>query len=142
MGIPSEHLKRLEEELSGHESWLRTLRRQIEGLEAEAAAHEMMLRLGRDRELHRILDELHDQPTLARRIAEDPRSFLNERGIEVPEGAVVTVTTDPGGPVIEARFCNVYIEYGIGWSRTEGFYSIAAPEPSEPPDDLKPAGGE
>jgi hypothetical protein len=142
VAIPATHLKRLEADLSAHESWLTTLRRQIEGLEAEAAAHEMMLRLGRDRELHRVLDELHDQPKLGRRIAEDPRSFLEERGIEVPEGAVVTVTTDLDGPTIEARFCNVYLEYGIGWSRTEGFYSIAAPEPSEPPDDLKPPGGE
>jgi hypothetical protein len=138
VGIPAEHLNRLEEKLSGHESWLRTLRRQIEGLEAEAAAHEMMLRLGRDRKLRQILDELHDQPKLVRRIAEDPRAFLNEREIELPEGAVVTVTIDAGGPVIEARFCNVYVEYGVGWSRTKGFYSIAAPEPSEPPDDLKP----
>ena len=142
MGIPSEHLKRLEVELSSHESWLGILRRQIEGLEAEAAAHEMMLRLGRDSKLHRVLDELHDQPELGSRIGADPHSFLKERGVEVPEGAVVTVTTDSGGPVIEARFCNVYVEYGIGWSRTAGFYSIAAPEPSEPPDGLRPPKGE
>ncbi|MET0738462.1 MAG: hypothetical protein ABWZ89_15110 [Acidimicrobiales bacterium] len=141
MGIPSEHLKRLDEELAGHESWLRTLRRQIEGLEAEAAAHELLLMLGRDRELHRVLDALHDQPELAGRIAKDPRSFLEERGIKVPDGSVVTVNTDPGGPAIEARLCNVYIEYGFGWSSTEGFYSLPAPEPSEPPDDLRPPKG-
>ena len=40
----------------------------------------IMLRFGRDRELHRVLDELHDQPKLGRRVAEDPRSFLEERG--------------------------------------------------------------
>jgi hypothetical protein len=141
VGIPSEHLKRLEEQLSGHESWLWTLRRQIEGLEAEAEAHEMVLKFGRDRRLHRILDELQDQPKLGTHIAEDPRSFLEERGVEVPEGAEIAVTAESGGPVIEARFCTVYAEYGIGWSRTEGFYAIAAPEPSEPPDDLKPPGG-
>ena len=133
MGIPSEHLKRLAVELSSHESWLGTLRRQIEGLEAEAAAHEMMLRLGRDRNLHRVLDELHDQPELGSRIGDDPRSFLEGRGVEVPDGAVVTVTTDSGGPLIEARFSNVYVEYGIGWSRAAGFYSIAAPSPPNRP---------
>lgn len=74
MAIPVEHLKRLEADLSTHESWLTTLRRQIEGLEAEASAHEMMLRLGRDPELRRVLGELHDQPELGERIAADPRS--------------------------------------------------------------------
>jgi hypothetical protein len=76
VGIPSEHLKRLEEELSGHESWLQALRRQIEALEAEASAQEMILRLGRDSNLRQVLDELHDHPDFAKRIAEDPRSFL------------------------------------------------------------------
>jgi hypothetical protein len=50
VATPVSHLKRLEAGLSTHESWLTTLRRQIEGLEAEASAHEMMLRLGRDPE--------------------------------------------------------------------------------------------
>ena len=36
VAIPVEHLKRLEAGLSTHESWLATLRRQIEGLEARA----------------------------------------------------------------------------------------------------------
>lgn len=142
MGVPSEHRKRLEEELDGHERWLWTLRRQIEGLEAEAQAHEVMLRVGRDLSVHRVLDELHDQPALGRSLAEDPRSFLEARGVEVPEGAVITVTTDPDAQAVEARFCNAYVEYGIGWSRAEGFYSLAAPEPSEPPVDLRPPKGD
>lgn len=133
MSIPSEHLKRLEEELSGHESWLRTLRRQIEGLEAEASAHEMVLRLGRDSNLHRVLDDLHDQPDLAERIAKDPRSFLEKRGIEVPDGAIVTVRTDPDQTALEARFDNPPVYYGVGWSRAVGFYVIQGqgfvPEP-------------
>jgi hypothetical protein len=129
VGIPSEHLKRLEEGLSGHESWLRTLRRQIEGLEAEASAHEMVLRLGRDRELHRVLGELHDQPELSERIAEDPRSFFEQQGIRVPEGATVTVTTDPEEPSIEARFDTAYLSYGVGWSRVRGFYLTQAEAP-------------
>ena len=85
-----------EAELSGHESWLETLQRQIEALEAEASA-KMILRLGRDRDLRRALGvQLHDQPDLGQRIAEDPRSFFEKRGIEVPDGATVTVQTDPG----------------------------------------------
>lgn len=127
MPIPSEHLERLEAELSGHESWLRTLRRQIEALEAEASAHEMILRLGRDSNLHRALDELHDQPDLAKRIAEDPRSFLEKRGIEVPDGAIVTVRTDSEQSAVEARFDDPPVYYGVGWSRAVGFYVIQGP---------------
>jgi hypothetical protein len=141
VAIPAEHLKRLEAGLSAHESWLATLRRQIEGLEAEASAHEMMLRLGRDPGLRRVLGELHDQPELGERIAADPRSFFEGSGVEVPEGAAVTVTVHPDGPAIEARFANPYLEYGVGWSRVAGFYSIQAPDPDEPPDALNPPRG-
>lgn len=139
MAIPAKHLKRLEAELSAHESWLRTLRRQIAALESEASAHEMMLRLGRDPDLLRVLDELHDQPDLGERIAEDPRSFFEQRGIEVPDGAAITVTTVPS-TAIEARFVNPYVDYGVGWSRMDGFYLIA-PERPEPTDDGELAGG-
>jgi len=141
VAIPAEHMKRLEAGLSAHESWLATLRRQIEGLEAEASAHEMMLRLGRDPGLRRVLGELHDQPELGERIAADPRSFFEGSGVEVPEGAAVTVTVHPDGSAIEARFANPFLEYGVGWSRVAGFYSIQAPDPDEPPDALNPPRG-
>jgi hypothetical protein len=134
VAIPSKQLERLEADLSAHESWLATLRRQIEGLEAEASAHEMLLRLGRDRELHRILGEVHDQPELGERIAEDPRSFFEEKGIEIPDGARLTVTTDPQGFAIEARFDNPCLSYGVGWSRLDGFYLIEAPDAPEHPE--------
>jgi xanthine/CO dehydrogenase XdhC/CoxF family maturation factor len=134
LAIPPEHLERLEADLAAHESWLRTLRLQIAALEAEASAHEMMLRLGRDPELLRALDELHDQPDLAERIAKDPRAFFEERGIELPDAASVTVTTDPERSAVEARFDNSPVAYGVGWSRADGFYLIAAPEPPEPPE--------
>ncbi len=144
MPIPPEHVERLEAELSGHESWLETLQRQIEALEAEASAHKMILRLGRDRDLRRALDELHDQPDLGKRIAEDPRSFFEKRGIEVPDGATVTVRTDPEQSAVEARFADPPIYYGVGWSRVVGFYVIQGPgfvpEP-EPTDASNRKGG-
>ena len=132
MPIPPEHLERLEAELSDHESRLRTLRPQITALEAEASAHEMVLMLGRNPDLLRVLNELHDQPDLGERIAKDPNSFFEERGIEVPDGATVTVTTDPERSAVEARFDNPLIDYSVGWSRVDGFYLIEAPEPPNP----------
>ena len=127
--IPREHLERLESQLAEHESWLQTLQRQIKALEAEASAHQMMLQLGRDAGLRRALDELHDQPDLAERIAEDPRSYFEKRGVEVPKGA--TVTSDPERSAVEARFDNPPFDYGVGWSRVDGFYLIATPVPPE-----------
>ena len=106
---------------------------QIDALEAEASAHEMILRLGRDSNLRRALDELHDQPDLAERIAEDQRSSLREAGCGVPDGAIVTVRTDPDQSAVEARFDDPLVNYGVGWSRTVGFYVIQGqgfvPEP-------------
>jgi len=131
--IPPEHLERLEAQLSEHESWLQTLQLQIEALEAESSAHELMLRLGRDPELLRALDELHDQPDLGKRIAKDPRAFFEKRGIELPDGAAVRVRTDPERSAVEARFDNP-LDYGVGWSRTDGFYLIQAQDPPEPPE--------
>jgi hypothetical protein len=132
LAIPPEHLERLEADLSAHESWLGTLRLQIAALEAEASAHEAILRLGRDPNLRRVLDELQDQPDLTERVGKDPRSFFAERGVELPDGATVSVTSDQRS-ALEARFRNDFLEYAVGWCRADGFYLIEAPERPEPP---------
>jgi hypothetical protein len=130
--IPPEHLERLEADLSAHESWLGTLRLQIGALEAEASAHEIILRLGRDPDLRSVLQELHDRPDLAERVGNDPRSFLEERGIEVPDGATVALTSEERS-ALEARFRNDFLDFGVGWSPVNGFYLIETPERPEPP---------
>lgn len=122
MPVPDEHLEHLEADLLGRQGWLRTLQRQIASLQDEASAHEMILALGRDPDLLRVLDELYDQPELAGRIAQDPRSFFEERGIRVLDGATVTVTSEPERSAIEARFVTPTLEYGVGWARRDGFY--------------------
>jgi hypothetical protein len=132
LAIPPDHLDRLEADLSAHESWLRTLRLQIAALEAEASAHEVILRLGRDPALRRVLEELHDQPDIAKRLGKEARSFLEERGIEVPEGATVTATSDEE-PALEAHFLDDFLDYKVGWSRVDGFYLTESPERPEPP---------
>lgn len=140
MPIPSEHLEGLKTQLSEHESQLGTLRHQIAALEAEASAHEMMLRVGRNPNLHRALEELYDRPDLFERIAEDPRSYFEKRGVEMPRGATVTVTTDPDRPAVEAHFENPPFDYGVGWSRVDGFYLVAAPERPALPEALSRKG--
>ncbi|HYN52762.1 MAG TPA: hypothetical protein VES62_17715, partial [Thermoleophilaceae bacterium] len=72
MPIPKQQLQRLEDQLSAQESWLPTLRRKIAGLQDEASAYEMMLALGRDQSLLRVLGELYDRPELFDRARDDP----------------------------------------------------------------------
>jgi hypothetical protein len=132
MPIPEDHLQLLNENLSAQERWLRTLRRQIAGLQDEATAHEMILALGRDQTLLQVLNDLYDQPELFERAADEPRSFFEERSVRVPDGATVTVKTvtvnrNPRRYAVEARFVTDTLKYGLGWSPRVGFYTIAEP---------------
>ena len=64
MPIPEAQLRRLEEALSAEERWLHTLQRHIAGLQDEVSAYELILALGRDQNLLRVLGELYDRPEL------------------------------------------------------------------------------
>jgi len=59
MPIPEGRLRRLEEDLSAQERWLRTLQRHIARLQDEALAYEMILALGRDQRLLGVLENLY-----------------------------------------------------------------------------------
>jgi hypothetical protein len=132
MPIPEDHLQRLNENLSTQEHWLRTLRRQIAGLQDEASAYEMILALGRDQTLLQALNDLYDQPELLERAVDDPRAFFEERSVRIPDDATVTVKTvivnrHPPRYAVEARFVTATLKYGVGWSPRVGFYSIGEP---------------
>jgi len=127
MPISEEHLRRLEEGLSGQEHWLLTLRRHIAGLLDEAAAIETMLALGRDQSLMRVLENLNDQPELFEQAFDEGRAFFEERNVRFPDGAKVTVNADPGRYAVEARFVRETLNYGVGWSPKAGFYTINEP---------------
>jgi hypothetical protein len=131
VSIPDDHLQRLEADLAVHEARLRTLRLQIALIQDEVSAHERIVALGRDPEVLRVVHELCDQPELAERIAQDPPSFFEERGIQVPDEATVTVTTDPPRSAIEAHFVTPTLEYGVGWARRDGFYLIQSPRDAD-----------
>jgi hypothetical protein len=136
MPIPEEHLQRLEANLSAQERWLRTLRRHINGLQDEVSAYEMILALGRDGSLLRVLEDLYDRPELFERASDDPRAFFEERSVRVPDNAAVTVKTvtvnrEPRRPAVEARFVTATLNYGVGWSPRAGFYLIAEPPSAE-----------
>jgi hypothetical protein len=132
MPIPEGHLQRLKENLAAQEHWMRTLQRQIAGLQDEVSAYEMILALGRDESLLRALEDLYDRPELFERVSDEPRAFFEERGVRFPDGATVTVktTTVNRGRLrhaIEARFVTATLQYGVGWSPQAGFYVISEP---------------
>ncbi|HXZ71579.1 MAG TPA: hypothetical protein VEH31_12025 [Streptosporangiaceae bacterium] len=130
MPIPEVHLQRLEENLLAQERWLRTLRRHIAGLQDEASAYEMILALGRDQRLLRVLEDLCDRPELFDEAASDPRAFFEERSVRFPDDATltvkaVTVNRGPRQYSVEARFVTATLKYGVGWSPQVGFYVLA-----------------
>jgi hypothetical protein len=125
MPVPDKHLERLKEDLEGRERWLGTLRLHLAALQDEANAHEIILALGRDPNLRRVLGELYDRPDLDDRIAEDPRSFFEEKGVDIPEG--VTLTSNSARSSLEASFQTTTVEFGVGWSRQDGFYLVTSP---------------
>jgi hypothetical protein len=124
MPVPEDHLRLLEADLAGRKQWLNTVQVKIAGLQDEVSAHEMILALGSDPAVLQVLHDLHDHPELGEQIGRDPWSFFSERGIRVPREAAVTVTTDPRHVSIEARFATPTFDYGIGWSRPNGFYMV------------------
>ena len=130
MPIPEDHLQRLEENLLAQERWLRTLRQHIAGLQDEVLAYEMILALGRDQRLLRVLGDLCDQPELFDEAAGDPRAFFQERSVPFPDDATLTVKTvtvnrGPRQYTVEARFVTATLKYGVGWSPRVGFYVIS-----------------
>jgi hypothetical protein len=132
MPIPEHHLRRLDENLSAQENWLANLQRHIAGLQDEASAYEVMLALGRDQDLLHVLEELHDQPELFEQVADDPRAFLERRGVRLPEDAAVTVkavTVNRHQPryAVEARFVRETLTFGVGWSPRAAFYLLTEP---------------
>jgi hypothetical protein len=134
--IPESQRQRLEENLSAQERHLHTLRRHIDGLLDEVSAYETMLALGRDESLLRALEDLSDRPELFDEAAVDPRAFLEERSVRLPDDAtmiVKTVTVNRGPPrhVLEARFVTSTLSYGVGWSPRAGFYAIVEPPPPD-----------
>lgn len=125
MPVPPSHRERLESDLCGRERWLVALRRGIAVLEDEARAHEVILSLGRDPGVLRLVDELHDEPALCERMTGEPRAYLDARGVTLPDGAIVTITGGPKAPGIEVRLAAPSVLHGVTWSPGEGFHLLA-----------------
>lgn len=125
MSVLDDQLKRLEADLAGRERWALCLQRHIAEFQDELAVHEAIIALGRDPSVLQVIEELYDQPGLGEEIARDPRSFFSNRGVSLPEDATVTVVGGTPSPAIEIRVRTATFEYGVGWSRRDGFYVLS-----------------
>jgi hypothetical protein len=133
MPIPAEQLERLQEGLAEHIERAESLRRHIADMEAEAEAHETIVRVGRDGTLIEALGELYDDPELAGRISEDPDGYSREKGIELPPGAEIRVAGD--GSRVGAHIQHGPFGFELVWDRRRGFSvtTESAPPPDEEP---------
>ena len=68
-----------------------TLEYEREMLEREIRAHEILIALGRDRQALALLEQVADDPILAREAAPDPRAFAEARGVHLPRNLAVRV---------------------------------------------------
>lgn len=125
MSVLDEQLERLEADLAGRERWALCLQRHIVAVQNELAMHESIIDLGRNTSVLKVIEELYDRPGLGEEIARGPRSFFSNRGISLPEDSTVNIVGGEPGPAIEIRVRTGTFEYGVGWSRRDGFYVLS-----------------
>jgi hypothetical protein len=121
MSLPRSHLRRLEQDLRVHEDRAGHLRQQIGLLEQEAAAHERIVRLGRDGRILAALGELSADPDLVDRLSADPAAFVHERSIELPAGARVEALRDEGRTTVSVQLEDAGRSYSCVWDSADGF---------------------
>lgn len=122
MPIPDKQIQQLQSDLAQHEGRLSVLRAKMTSMQEEAAAHAVVLTMGRDPALMSALNELYDQPQLAQTMARNPADYLSQKGVKVPPGATLNVQAKDGNStVVEAHFDQGTNKYKITWDRNAGF---------------------
>lgn len=83
--------------------------------------HENILKLGRDEGIMRALEELSNKPQLTEELAADGSGYARGRGIELPDGAEVEVTSRGERTRVLINLRHGDWEYSCGWDSEEGF---------------------
>lgn len=133
MPLPKSQLRRLERDLRVHEERLEFLRDQIARLSDEAAAHEKISGLGRDRRILDALGEIYENPAAARQSV-DAGEFLRSRNVELPAGARAEWNGSADRPTLSVRLSIAEWEFSCVWDAVEGFSvkQHQAPPPDQP----------
>jgi hypothetical protein len=121
MPLPEEQVRALRVELDRHEKTVSRIRKSIADLQAELVVHETLLGLGRNPKLIGVLNEMHDHPERAGRVA-NPVAYLTDKGVTLPSGTRVIVTkSDSHSVLADADFKQGPIDYRVQWDSAKGF---------------------
>lgn len=82
----------------------RTLVYERDTLDREIRAHEILIALGRDRDVLDLLDKVAGDPSLAREIAPDPKAFAASRGVHLPRTMAVAVKVAAGRVTVQIDY--------------------------------------
>jgi hypothetical protein len=119
--LPRAHVEKLEEELVAHEQRLAVLTERIERLSQEAAAHQLIIELGRNRELINALDEVHGERKLCRELSVDPGAFFRKRGIDLSAQGDLAAQEHDGLVAISLRSRRAGWDFSLMWDTADGF---------------------
>jgi hypothetical protein len=131
MPLPRRHIERMHKELRDHEERLSYLRDQISRLSEEAAAHETIIRLGRDERLIGMLGDIYDDESLVIELTDNADKFLHQKGIQLPARAQLEVSTRDKHTILSLRFAEDRWSYSCVWDPANGFSLV---QHTLPPD--------
>jgi hypothetical protein len=131
ISLPERHRELLERELQFHEQRIDSLRQDQEYIAREIRIHELVLSLGRDRQILEALSELAEDPQAASRARDDAGSYAREKGISLPEGLDVGVEVEGDKVVVSVAYRDEVFPMMLSWDSESGF-SAHGLEPSGP----------
>jgi hypothetical protein len=136
MALPREHLARLRKGIADHKRQMEMLREVvIPAIKEELLLHEAVVELAQNKEFIAIFEEIHEDPTLARSLAQDPKEYFERKGVRVPGNVTLSVgSVDESGNRVTVNLDvgSSRIVEGI-WDRELGFLSRPIrPHPMRP----------
>jgi hypothetical protein len=136
MPIPQRHRELLESELQDHDALVKKLEqhpgRDRPEMKAQIKLHKTILKVARDANIIKTLDELHDSPELAAQLARNTKAFTEARGIRLPSEAttVVVLSQSPEPVAVGVDFNVSSIHFRLEWNATDGFAVRQLPDPA------------
>jgi hypothetical protein len=121
MPIPRQHREDLARQLQVHRERLNTLQSQIEHMQVELEVQQVVLSLGNNEALLRVLDTVVDDPTEAARASENPRAYAAGRGLQIPEQLSVSIHRSGDNLQIRATYEHGSYPMQFQWASDSGF---------------------
>ncbi|KAB1144990.1 hypothetical protein F7R91_20150 [Streptomyces luteolifulvus] len=127
MPIHPLHRERLERALEAHETALQYTDKPLSPTRTKV--HRVLLELGRDDDILKLIDDFVDSPQLADEIRYDGYSVLSARGIKLPETVTMKVVNGNGKdpqPILRFQFTVRSLTVLADWDPKSGACTRAA----------------